>query len=134
MTTPAPAPTPLLSRDWTDLGYPIHWSRYQALPHGQPVPPLPDHPLDLAAPAGTPDGHYTVAYGQGRSIGHKTIVKGGMLDPASMAMACYEAIWRGHGLAPEFPPRPDGPGLDHIFVEEVEFDHHEGVLRIHCGS
>ena len=134
MTTPEPAPTPLLSCDWRDLGYPIHWSRYQALSHGQPVPPLQEHPLDLAAPTGTPDGNYTVAYGQGRSIGHKAIVKEGILDAPSTAPACYEAIWRGHGLTPEFPPRPDGPVVHHIFVEELSFDHHEGVLRIFCGS
>ena len=133
MTTAVTAPAAFRSCDWQALGYPIHWSRYAEVPHGQPMPPLPEHPLDLAAPAGTPDGHYTVVNGQGRSFQHKAIVKGGLLDPRSTAQACYEAVWRAHGLAPHFPPQPDD-APDHIFVENLDFDHHEGILRIHCGS
>ena len=134
MNMTAEADVPRTYQDFMDLGYPVRWSRYQEILHGQPMPPRSEHPLDFAAPAGTPDGNYTVADGQGRSIDHKAIVESGLLDPGPTVQACYEAIWRAHGLTPQFPPQPEGPVVTHIFVEEMVFDHHEGVLRIFSGS
>ena len=134
MTPAVPAPTASRSCDWLALGYPVHWSRYQDIPHGQPMPPLSEHPLDFAAPAGTPDGQYNIVNGQGRSLQHKALVQGGLLDPQTTAQACYEAIWRAHGLTPHFPPKQEDVAINHIFVEELDFDHGQRVLRMDCGS
>ncbi len=121
-------------RDWHELNLPIYWSRLAQLPEGTTKPTFSEMPLDLSVPNSVPDGQYPVANGNARSVDHLATVKDGFLDLASTAHACYEAIWRAHGLVPEFPCQNSESDPWHLFVEEVEFDHHENVIRIWCGS
>ena len=123
-----------LRRDWDAMDLPVHWSRLAPPAEGQPKPDSADAPLDLSLHPSVPDGQYPVATGAARSRDHLARIKDGMLDLASTAMACYEAIWRDHGLEPVLPWQSTGEDPCHIFVEHIEFDAHENVVRIWCGS
>ena len=132
-TTPITARAPL-TRDWHQFHLPVHWSRYALRPDGTPRPTFPNLPIDLSVPGCVPDGQYPVANGNARSVDHLATVEDRLLDLAATAHACYEAIWRAHGLVPELPCQNSESDPWHLFVEEVEFDHHENVIRIWCGS
>ena len=121
-------------RDWNEFELPVHWSRYALRPAGTPRPTFPNLPIDLSVPGCVPDGQYPVANGNARSKDTLATVKDGQLEIASTAHACYEAVWRAHGLEPTLPWRGSDTDPHHLFVEEVEFDHHETVIRIRCGS
>ena len=128
------APALPLRRDWHEFHLPVHWSRLEPRPEGIHKPKFSDTPLDLSVPACVPDGQYPIANGHARSADHLATVKDGVLDLASTALACYEAVWRAHGLEPTLPWRRSEADPCHIFVEEIEFDHEDNVLRIWCGS
>ena len=121
-------------RDWNEFELPVHWSRYATRPEGTPRPKYSQLPLDLSVPACVADGQYPIANGRARSVDHLATVKDGVLDVESTAQACYEAVWRAHGLEPALPWQRSENDPCHIFVEEVVFDHEENVLRIWCGS
>ena len=98
-------------RDWHEFHLPIYWSRLAQLPEGTTKPTFSEMPLDLSVPNSVPDGQYPVANGNARSVDHLATVEDGLLDLASTAHACYEAIWRAHGLVPELPSALNRPRL-----------------------
>ena len=136
--------------EWRSKNYNMRWSIYDedsyhafdAKPYTSKEQSKTDYGailLDLRVPAGTPDGIHKVRHRSGwkdmpqEGVSVGVVVKNGLFLPDPTEATVFEAVCKSYNV-PEADIRARRNVLDHVFIEEFEWDPEWGGLEVTTGS
>ena len=131
--------------EWTEADFTMHWSIYlgdygvvtevDGVEAKEPMGEylldfdMNEWELDLRAPDDVQDGSYQIRY-NGEVSASGALVEDGLFVPVATERACLEAVCGYYGVFVE-----DAVGsIDHLFIEDFEYDEGTGVIEVYVGS